>query len=67
MSEQKQVIYIKTEMTKLPKSCNECDVICDNSFALSKKEYKSLLKQEHRPSWCPLRTEAEIADKAKEN
>ena len=72
-------IYIETEMTELPIICTACD-IC-KVFERSQSEGGDLyscnpdrkssmvIKNPHstkKPNWCPLRTETDIAEKAKE-
>ena len=69
-------IYVKTKMTEKPKGCMDCDecTIYNNSFIRCRPKQAVIgaypdrfCSQMERPSWCPLRTEQEIADKAKEN
>ena len=75
-------IYIETEMTELPKSCGECDFILHIDNEILKQVYESKIdsdfpivcyinrkntKNNKLPKWCPLRTEIDIAEKAKES
>ena len=68
-------IYIETDMTELPKGCKFCDNNISNHCPAREKAAQGTIKQLDKllhgwrkpPSWCPLRTETEIADKAKED
>lgn len=60
-------IYIETEMTEMPKNClkygsnGQC---CFNYYSCRAHNEKVSLKS--RPAWCPLRTEQQIKEAAKE-
>ena len=69
-------IYIETPMTELPIICTACD-ICkvfernggDLYYCNPNRKTNMVIKNPHstkKPQWCPLRTEAEIAE-AKES
>jgi len=52
------MIYIKTNMTEMPKSCQECEVCAksrfDNSQVCRKTGESTTHYQTERPLWCPL-------------
>lgn len=70
-------IYIETNMTEMPKGCTWCkrkvcwernervDFVSKISNNEKFEQYINTINND-RPDWCPLRTETEIADKAKE-
>ena len=61
-------IYIKTEMTEMPKSCEECDhsFFYDGYYCginvKAKKMENMFPPLKVRPEWCPLVTRQEILE-----
>ncbi len=69
-------IYIETDMTEMPKGCNECWHLADYdtckycggigencpSDGYSSEHYFGDEVPTFSPSWCPLRTEKEIKE-----
>lgn len=61
-------IYVETEMNEVPQNClkyGDGGCYCHNYPSCRAHTEKVDLTK--RPDWCPLRTEPEIVDKAKEN
>jgi hypothetical protein len=56
-------IYIETEMTELPIICKKCKRFQDKGvgYCTGIMDWTNYFN-ETRPSWCPLRTETEIAE-----
>ena len=59
-------IYIETDMTEMPKSCDLCEFKCGSWYKVDLAEVVNASDNQTRLKNCPLRTETEIADKAKE-
>ena len=64
-------IYIETDMTEKPKGCymyeSKMCPMSMGSVCAPGDGYIGNQEVNTRPQWCPLRTETEIADKAKED